>query len=42
MSYFCFRGHSKVRDMDMMHASDYANMGLDQMMKENEGKQGKG
>ena len=28
-----FRGHPKVRNMDMMHASDYSNMSLEQMDK---------
>ena len=30
---FIFRPHPKVRDMDMLHASDYANMGMQQMEK---------
>ena len=41
MSYFCisvielfnFRGHPKVRRIDMLHASDYSNMQMGQMSK---------
>ena len=29
-----FRGLLKVRDMDMMHASDYSNMSVEQLQKE--------
>ena len=31
--YSTFRGHPKVRRLDMMHATDYSNMGFDQMNK---------
>ena len=28
-----FRGHLKVKELDMMHALDYSNMGMDQMQR---------
>ena len=31
--YACFRPHPKVQQIDMLHASDYANMNLQQMNK---------
>ena len=29
--YFDFRGHPKVKKIDMLHAADYANMQIGQM-----------
>ena len=31
--YILSRGHPKVKKVDMVHAADYANMEMDQMMR---------